>query len=208
MPVGNICSKWIEDDVGWSNERSHILIPFICIRDKILIRNATEMAMSPTVRSKLIAVVFECLSNLFDCFFICFNVWILALIGGICSISKYTIVTCDSDNRLCSLVGKIRMFLDKLVKNWNQVEITSLFCSIRHIHFCCWLSIIANDQTIGKSISSHIFIVANIILRHNNWFLSRWKKNVSLYHMFCSCCRVVLFVCKIMNANKNIATII
>ena len=99
------------------------------------------------------------------------------------------------------------MLLDKILQNGNQVIGAGNRGTVIENHFTGRLSVRSDHNPGGESVSVHIGIVAEIILRHDKGKFSLWQHDVSgLHHSFS--CFICGFVGEIVKANQNVALIV
>ena len=87
MPIPDVRSERVEQDIRLTDQGFHPGRPLIGIRLYILEGALAEIDMSPAVGGELPAVVPETLCHLADCLFICLIIRVRTFIGRICPVS-------------------------------------------------------------------------------------------------------------------------
>ena len=121
MPVGDIVPEGIDDDVRTLDERGDAFLPLAVVRLQVAHGDLAVIAVAPAVGSKFPAVRTQRPCDLRDLLFIFLDIRVYAFIGGIRAVSEHTVVAGDCDDCLGSAVGEVRMLVDEIVQNGDQV---------------------------------------------------------------------------------------
>ena len=148
---------------------------------------------------ELPAVIPEALGNFAHLLSIRFNVRILALVGGIGAVAEDAVVTGHGNDALCAAVGEVRVLLNKLVENRNQVVGADRNGTVVHDHLVHGLSVRPDYDILRKAISVHVLVIVDIILREYKSGLAGRKHNIAPDHLLAAGRRIVLLVCDIVN---------
>ena len=99
------------------------------------------------------------------------------------------------------------MLLNKILQNRNQIIGSGNSSAVFKNHFAGRLSVFSDYNPGGESVTVHIRVVAEIILRHDKGNFSFRQHNVSGLHNGFSCL-IGGFAGKIMKTDQNVSFII
>ena len=157
--------------------------------------------------SQFPAVVSQALCDCGRLFAVLLVIGIGVLIRFICPVSKNSIVARKCDNGSCALIRKSRVFFNEGFQYGNEIEISGDDASVILFHLCGGIAVFPDHHAGGEAVSLHIFIVAHVILRHDEGLFPFGKHDVAVDKL-----RIAVFVCRlmgeIMDLYENVALIV
>ena len=125
------------------------------------------------------------------------------LVGYIRSVSQYPVITGHRKDSLAAMIGKIRMFFDKRIQQRNKIIISYQDISISINVLCYYISIFIEYKFGCTSITIHIMIITDIVLRKHKRDLALRHHDLATAHR-----TILVHCCHVMRAYQNIALII
>ena len=207
VPVSDLGPEGVEDDVGGSDEGFHLAFPFVRVGHKFFIGDGSQVPVSPAVAGQFPAVVSQTLGQLADRLPVLLNVGVDSLVGGIGAVSHNPVVSGEGDDGSGSLVGEIRMLLDKVLQQGDQVVRAGDGGAVVQIHLAGGLAVLPDHQAAGKAIPFHIFIVADIILGHDERLFPLRQHNIS-FHKGRNAVFIRHLISHIVDAHQHVAPVV
>ena len=159
--------------------------------------------MSPAVGGELPAVVAETLRHLADRLLIGLIVGVRSLIGRVRPVSENTLISCESEDSSCAAVGEVRVLCDKVLQKRDEIVGADGHGTVIHHHLTGRFPVFPDDHPARETVAGHVLIVAEIILRHDEWDLSRRQQDCSRHH-FCIAVFIGLLMRNVVKFHENI----
>ena len=172
VPVPDLRPEGVEDDVRGADEGFHLLLPFIRVSHKLLVGDGSQIPVSPAVAGQLPSVVPQALGQLADRLPILLDVGVDALVGGVGAVAHDAVVAGEGDDGAGSPVGEIRVLLDEILQQGNQVVGAGDGGAVLQVHLAGGLSVLPDDQAAGEAVPLHVLVVAHVVLGHDEGLLS------------------------------------
>ena len=214
-PVCNVVAVRIKDDISGPDEGFHLSLPFVRISPEPFLVNGKsalriirhpQVEMAPAVGCQLPAVILQTLGHS-GCLLTVGLIGGAVLVGGGGSVPQYAFIAGKRDNGSCPFVGKVRVFLYKILQKRNQIIGTRGGGAVVHDHLTGGLSVLANHDPFGKPVPVHVGIVADIVLGHDKRLLSLREHDASLYKTHVSIF-IRFLIGHIVDADQHIALLV
>ena len=106
---------------------------------------------------------------------------LVRIIGSCGTIAEDAVISGKGNHGFGAFIREIRVFVDEILKQGDQVIGTDQYGAVIQLHLICRPSVLPDNHLGGKTVFFHIFIITDIVLRHDKGLFARRQHNVAFH---------------------------